>query len=66
MLLRPVSMMVADYQSIAEVSLLAGGFLHARPLATRLVGVMEQASQMLEPHNHYDFGKEKREQCVSD
>ncbi|XP_050730386.1 dynein axonemal heavy chain 7-like [Eriocheir sinensis] len=56
MLLRPVSMMVADYQSIAEVSLLAGGFLHARPLATRLVGVMEQASQMLEPHNHYDFG----------
>ncbi|KAK8378939.1 hypothetical protein O3P69_009581 [Scylla paramamosain] len=56
LLLRPVSMMVADYQSIAEVSLLAGGFLHARPLATRLVGVMEQACQMLEPHNHYDFG----------
>lgn len=55
-------MMVADYQSIAEVCLLAGGFLHARPLATRLVGVMEQAAQMLEPHNHYDFGKEGKDE----
>ncbi|KAK7080901.1 Dynein heavy chain 12, axonemal [Halocaridina rubra] len=56
LLLRPVSMMVADYHSIAEVSLLACGFLHARALASRIVSVMSACQHMLHPHYHYDFG----------
>ncbi|XP_063589657.1 dynein axonemal heavy chain 12-like [Penaeus indicus] len=56
LLLRPVSMMAADYQSIAEVSLLSCGFAHARALAARVVGVMAHCQTMLHPHHHYDFG----------
>ncbi|XP_068243599.1 uncharacterized protein [Palaemon carinicauda] len=56
LLLRPVSMMVADYHSIAEVSLLSCGFLHARALASRIVDVMSACRNMLHPHYHYDFG----------
>ncbi|XP_042868647.1 dynein axonemal heavy chain 12-like [Penaeus japonicus] len=56
LLLRPVSMMTADYQSIAEVSLLSCGFVHARALAARIVGVMAHCQNMLHPHHHYDFG----------
>ncbi|KAK3858557.1 hypothetical protein Pcinc_035261, partial [Petrolisthes cinctipes] len=56
LLLRPVSMMVADYHSIAEVWLQACGFIYSRPLAARLISVMKNASFMLHPHNHYDFG----------
>ncbi|XP_047480638.1 dynein axonemal heavy chain 7-like [Penaeus chinensis] len=56
LLLRPVSMMTADYQSIAEVSLLSCGFAHARALAARVVGVMAHCQTMLHPHHHYDFG----------
>nr|XP_045615668.1 dynein axonemal heavy chain 7-like isoform X1 [Procambarus clarkii] len=56
LLLRPVSMMMADYHSIAEVSLMSCGFLHARALASRVVSVMNHARQMLHPHHHYDFG----------
>ncbi|XP_064087240.1 dynein axonemal heavy chain 3-like [Macrobrachium nipponense] len=56
LLLRPVSMLVADYHSIAEVSLLSCGFLHARALASRIVNVMSACRNMLHPHYHYDFG----------
>ncbi|XP_037781163.1 dynein heavy chain 7, axonemal-like [Penaeus monodon] len=49
-------MMAADYQSIAEVSLLSCGFAHARALAARVVGVMAHCQTMLHPHHHYDFG----------
>nr|XP_027208605.1 dynein heavy chain 7, axonemal-like [Penaeus vannamei] len=48
--------MAADYLSIAEVSLLSCGFVHARALAARIVGVMAHCQDMLHPHHHYDFG----------
>lgn len=55
-LLRPVSMVVADFDLIAEISLLEQGFTEARALAHRIVQTFKVAAAQLSPQQHYHFG----------
>ena len=53
---RPVSMMIPDYQLIAEIMLFAEGFSHAKVLSKKMVKLYKLASEQLSQQDHYDFG----------
>ncbi len=53
---RPICMVKADVQIIAEAYLASSGFQSAYFLSKKLVNAMHFASNELTRHNHYDFG----------
>jgi dynein heavy chain len=55
-LFRPVSMMIPNYEMIAEIMLFAEGFNEATILSTKMVQLYNLASQQLSQQDHYDFG----------
>ncbi len=56
MLLRPVSMMIPNYQYICEVSLYSQGFINSKELANKMIQLYQLASSQLSQCKHYDFG----------
>lgn len=53
-LLRPVSMVVADFEFIAEISLYSGGFNFAHSLAQKIVACFKLASEVsTQPSTHF-------------
>ena len=55
-LFRPISMVKPDFTLIAEVLLLANGFITASALATKGVEGFSIASALLSHQTHYDWG----------
>ena len=54
-IVRPVSMMVPDFSLIAEIMMFAEGFSSAKPLAKKMVAIMELSQQQLSKQDHYDY-----------
>jgi dynein heavy chain len=54
-LFRPITMMVPDFQTIAEVKLSSEGFQSSVELARKLTRLYALASQQLSQQDHYDF-----------
>ena len=55
-LFRSVAMTVPNFELIAEVILLAEGFMTARQLGSKLVSLFSLSKQLLSPQQHYDWG----------
>ncbi len=54
-LFRPITMMVPNFNVIAQVKLFSEGFTDSEMLAKRLTKLYELASQQLSQQDHYDF-----------
>lgn len=54
-LFRPISMMIPDFQTIAEVKLYSEGFTTSDKLAKKLHRLYELAGKQLSQQDHYDF-----------
>jgi len=55
-LFRPISMMAADLQLIAEIMLLSEGFEKGKQLSKKTVTLYNLMTQQLSKQDHYDFG----------
>ena len=55
LLFRPVAMTIPEFSLIAEVSLYAVGFVHAKSLARKIVQTYKNCSEQLSALNHYDY-----------
>eukprot|EP00756_Hemistasia_phaeocysticola_P023549 Hpha_TRINITY_DN15900_c0_g17::TRINITY_DN15900_c0_g17_i1::g.73779::m.73779/K10414/DYNC2H, DNCH2; dynein heavy chain 2, cytosolic len=55
-LFRAVAMSVPDVNLIAETTLTAEGYVHARDISRRITTVFSLSKQLLSPQQHYDWG----------
>ncbi|GIQ80006.1 dynein heavy chain [Kipferlia bialata] len=55
-LFRPISMIVPDYAMIAEIMLLAQGFIDSRNLSKKFVTLYALNRELLSKQDHYDWG----------
>ena len=54
--LRPCAMVVPDYELIAEIMLVAEGFINARILAKKFLTLYTLCKDLLSKQDHYDWG----------
>ncbi len=53
---RPCAMVVPDYELIAEIMLVAEGFIEARILARKFLTLYTLCKELLSKQDHYDWG----------
>ena len=53
---RPCAMVVPDYALIAEIMLVAEGFINARVLAKKFLTLYTLCFDLLSKQDHYDWG----------
>lgn len=53
---RPCAMVVPDYELIAEIMLVAEGFINARILARKFLTLYTLCKELLSKQDHYDWG----------
>lgn len=53
---RPCAMVVPDYELIAEIMLVAEGFIEARILARKFLTLYTLCTELLSKQDHYDWG----------
>ncbi len=53
---RPCAMVVPDFELIAEIMLVAEGFLDARVLARKFLTLYTLCKELLSKQDHYDWG----------
>lgn len=53
---RPCAMVVPDYELIAEIMLVAEGFLNGRILARKFLTLYILCTELLSKQDHYDWG----------
>ena len=53
---RPCAMVVPDFELIAEIMLVAEGFLEARLLARKFLTLYSLCKELLSKQDHYDWG----------
>ena len=55
-LCRPCAMVVPDFELIAEIMLVAEGFIDARILARKFLTLYTLCKELLSKQDHYDWG----------
>ena len=55
-LCRPCAMVVPDFELIAEIMLVAEGFINARILARKFLTLYTLCKELLSKQDHYDWG----------
>ena len=55
-LFRPCAMVVPDFELIAEIMMVAEGFLTARLLARKFITLYSLCKELLSKQDHYDWG----------
>ncbi|XP_026551198.1 dynein heavy chain 14, axonemal [Pseudonaja textilis] len=55
-LFRPMSMVIPDYELIAEIMLFSEGFKSAKLLSGKIINLYQLSSKRLSLQDHYDFG----------
>ena len=53
---RPCAMVVPDFELIAEIMLVAEGFIDARQLARKFLTLYSLCRELLSKQDHYDWG----------
>ena len=53
---RPCAMVVPDFELIAEIMLVAEGFINARILARKFLTLYTLCKELLSKQDHYDWG----------
>ena len=53
---RPCAMVVPDFELIAEIMLVAEGFIEARVLARKFLTLYTLCKELLSKQDHYDWG----------
>ena len=55
-IIRPCAMVVPDFELIAEIMLVAEGFIDARLLARKFLTLYTLCKELLSKQDHYDWG----------